>query len=297
MYLKTHFEYMHALSSPLNYIDSPPSRSPGRKEFRLDGVARDCSALSNGDVPHKLAADALLGQPVLHVSAAAPPVTTGCLLEAAPRHAPEPPPCWLVDICWRIVFVSHSFGFSARIVVLPRTQLFSVAWAWNTIQYRYTVSTSRSTFAPLWPPRGSNTWPERSPDAGTGGNSAGVRAACRASSGSTRRSEITKRARNKTDRASIRDNYLRGQIPQEKPGGGAAPVAGTALGAPSCRTRAEIARPPVDEGAALGGQTGWRPARLRGPQLGGHRSAGIQVAQSLRRGEFALRTGTSPMLC
>lgn len=63
------------------YMDSPPSRSPGRNELRLEGVALAGSVLSMGVVPHKLAAGGLVGQPVFHVSAA-----LLCLVE--PRQAP-----------------------------------------------------------------------------------------------------------------------------------------------------------------------------------------------------------------
>lgn len=66
-------------------MDSPPSKSFGRKELRLDGVPLAGSELSNGGA-HRLPADGLLDQPVLHVSALA-----GCLLE--PRQAPEEPLC------------------------------------------------------------------------------------------------------------------------------------------------------------------------------------------------------------
>lgn len=113
----------HTYGRSSSYIDSPPSKSPGRKELREEGVALACSAESSPVVPQRLA-EALLGQPVLHVSAPEP----GCLPE--PRHAPEEPPCWL-DICWRIALVSHSLGFSASIVVLPSTQLFRAVWAFN----------------------------------------------------------------------------------------------------------------------------------------------------------------------
>lgn len=98
------------------YIDSPPSKSLGRKEFRLDGVPLAGSAVSSAGVAHRLAVVALLGQPVLQVSAPA-----ACLLE--PLHAPDEPLCWLAT-CWRRVLASQSVGFSARMVVLPKTQLF-----------------------------------------------------------------------------------------------------------------------------------------------------------------------------
>lgn len=106
------------------YIDSPPNRSPGRKEFRLDGVALDWSPESSGVEPHKLVEE-VFGQPVLHVLSAA---DTCCL--PLPRHVPEEADCWLATCCkWRPA--SHSVGFSARIVVLPRTQLLSACWAWS----------------------------------------------------------------------------------------------------------------------------------------------------------------------
>lgn len=68
------------------YIDSPPSKSLGRYELRLEGVPLAGSELSNGGAAHRLPDDGLLGQPVLQVSAAA-----GCLLE--PRHDPDEPLC------------------------------------------------------------------------------------------------------------------------------------------------------------------------------------------------------------
>lgn len=105
------------------YMDSPPSRSPGRNELRLEGVALAGSVLSMGVVPHKLAAGGLVGQPVFHVSAA-----LLCLVE--PRQAPVLALCWGANCCKRL-FASDSAGDSAKIVVLPSTQLFKACWAWN----------------------------------------------------------------------------------------------------------------------------------------------------------------------
>lgn len=68
------------------YIDSPPSKSLGRYELRLEGVPLAGSELSNGGAAHRLPDDGLLGQPVLQVSA-----VEGCLLE--PRQAPDEPLC------------------------------------------------------------------------------------------------------------------------------------------------------------------------------------------------------------
>ena len=95
------------------YIDSPPRRSPGRNEFKLEGVVLDWSPVSNGVEPHRLADDAF-GHPVLQVSLAAT-----CLVD--PRQVPEEP-CWLASSCkWKEA--SQSLGFSANIEVLPSTQL------------------------------------------------------------------------------------------------------------------------------------------------------------------------------
>lgn len=97
-------------------MDSPPSRSPGKNELRLEGVALAGSLLSIGVAPHRLADGGLVGQPVFHVSAA-----LVCLVE--PRHAPLPVPCCGASCCKRL-FASDSAGDSAKIVVLPNTQLF-----------------------------------------------------------------------------------------------------------------------------------------------------------------------------
>lgn len=97
-------------------MDSPPRRSPGKKELRLDGVARAGSALSMGVAPHRLADVGFGGHPVFQVSAA-----VVCLFEL--RHAPVEALCCGAS-CWRRLFASDSAGDSARIVVLPRTQLF-----------------------------------------------------------------------------------------------------------------------------------------------------------------------------
>lgn len=110
------FFFCHRFYICFVYIDSPPRRSPGRNEFRLDGVARDWSPESRGVEPQRLV-EVAFGQPVLQVLSAA---VTCCLLE--PRQEPDEPDCWLAT-CWRWMLASHSVGFSARIVVLPRTQL------------------------------------------------------------------------------------------------------------------------------------------------------------------------------
>lgn len=67
------------------YMDSPPSKSPGKNELRLEGVALAGSALSMGAVPQRLADVGFGGQPVLQVSAA---VVCLLLLRQAPVEAP-----------------------------------------------------------------------------------------------------------------------------------------------------------------------------------------------------------------
>lgn len=104
-------------------MDSPPSRSPGKKELRLEGVARAGSVLSMGAAPQRLPELGLVGQPVFHVSA----VELGLFEE---RHVPVEAPCWGA-ICCRSKFTSESPGDSAKIVVLPRTQLFRACCACN----------------------------------------------------------------------------------------------------------------------------------------------------------------------
>lgn len=113
------------------YIDSPlPRRSPGRNELRLDGVARDWSAVSRVAEPHRLAVVVLLGQPVLQVS----PGVLGLLVEL--RQGPdEAPPCCDATCC-SSACASQSVGFSAKMVVLPSTQLFKAVCAWNKMYPR-----------------------------------------------------------------------------------------------------------------------------------------------------------------
>lgn len=75
--------FLLSLSISSFYMDSPPNRSLGRNELRLEGVARAGSVLSREELVHRL--EGLLDQPVLHVS---PPG-----LEEELRHPPEEPPC------------------------------------------------------------------------------------------------------------------------------------------------------------------------------------------------------------
>lgn len=105
------------------YIDSPPNRSFGRNELRLDGVALDWSALSNGVFAHRLDVGAFGQPPELQVSAPA------AGLPALPRQPPDEF-CWLAT-CWSSALASQSLGFSAKIVVLPNTQLLSADFAWK----------------------------------------------------------------------------------------------------------------------------------------------------------------------
>lgn len=129
------------------YIDSPPRRSPGRKELREEGVARCWSpVVSRGAAPHSELADGLGFHnwlpPGAHVSDGGAPLeapvgaTEG--LEP-PRIQPPVEPlggcCWAPwPKCWRIKCTSESPGDSAKMVVFPKTQLFSAPWAWKKIQ-------------------------------------------------------------------------------------------------------------------------------------------------------------------
>lgn len=125
-------------------MDSPPRRSPGKYELRELGVARCWSLLSSpellqselleGGAPQSWLAPApqvsLGGGPVLVAVGRRPPQ-----LLAAPEDcwaepgfvAPAPPLPW--DSCCRRVWTSLSTGDSAKMVVLPRTQLLRAPWA------------------------------------------------------------------------------------------------------------------------------------------------------------------------
>lgn len=124
------------------YMDSPPSRSPGRNEFIEEGVARCGSGVSKlgWGAPHNADGHSwLVLVVVLHVSDVAcrePALAELCI---GLFWLLAPPPfldqlllpdvlCWLS--CCSKVCTSFSAGDSANMVVLPSTQLFSAPCAY-----------------------------------------------------------------------------------------------------------------------------------------------------------------------
>jgi len=122
-----------------------PSRSPGRNELREEGVARCCSPPSIEGAPHKDeppdGADHswLPPPPPPPPQVSPPPALADCPplppdpleLELGPepgRMLAQPPPefcaCELCSCAIRLC-TSLSAGDSAKMVVLPSTQLFS----------------------------------------------------------------------------------------------------------------------------------------------------------------------------
>ena len=158
-------------------MDSPPRRSPGRKELREEGVARCWSPLvSRGAAPHSELADELGFHnwlpPAAQVSDGAAPLEA----PAGPTEGLEPPRiqppveplggcCWAPwPKCWRIICTSLSPGDSAKMVVLPSTQLFSAPCAWkmfqsivNILQQHKAVLTTVLSYSPWWWTRRSRT--------------------------------------------------------------------------------------------------------------------------------------------
>lgn len=127
------------------HMDSPPSKSPGRNEFRDEGVARWWSAVSKFDwgAPHNVDDGhswlLLLLPPddELHVSdvVCREPALTAEFCMGLPWLLPPlrgqlllfDELCWLS--CCSNVCTSFSAGDSANMVVLPSTQLFNAPCA------------------------------------------------------------------------------------------------------------------------------------------------------------------------
>lgn len=116
------------------YIDSPPRRSPGKYEFRELGVARCWSLLS---IPALLQRELLLGG-APHNWLELPPQVSGGGPVLFDGRKPQPAPVVAPACCWppwlsccNKLCTSVSAGDSAKIVVLPRTQLFKAPCAWN----------------------------------------------------------------------------------------------------------------------------------------------------------------------
>lgn len=129
---------LHCSGSRWFYMDSPPSRSPGRYEFSELGVARCWSLLSIPLLLHNDVGLGLLGGAPHNwlllpdqVSGGGPLLFVGRIPQAVPPLAFAC--CWPPLLPWlnccSIECTSPSAGDSAKIVVLPSTQLFNAPCA------------------------------------------------------------------------------------------------------------------------------------------------------------------------